>query len=74
MVIERIKAVTALRASKLTGIDRTVIAKAMDLYSASGGKLGLAFFIEDGKKNRKIRLCAIDDWLTGMERMSAYAR
>lgn len=73
MFLDEIKSVTAIRAAKLTGLNRNSIAHAMDLYAKTNGRLGLAFFVEDGKKNRKIRLCSIAKWLGNLEKTAAYA-
>ena len=73
MFLDRLKAVSVDRASRLTGCDSSVIARAMKTYKATNGARGLAFVILPGTTCPRIRLSAIDDWMSQLEEDSRYA-
>ena len=72
MFLDRLKTVSAERASHIAGVDASIIMKAMKTYSATNGARGLAYVVMPGKARKRIRLCAIDDWLSRREDDSRY--
>lgn len=74
MFLDRLKLVSCDRASKIAGVDSSVILKAMQTYSATNGRRGLAYIVLPKRKRKLIRLCAIDEWLTHMEDDSRYVQ
>ena len=72
MFLDRLKLVSCDRASKIAGVDSSVITKAIETYSATNGRRGLAYIVLPKRKRKLIRLCAIDDWLSRMEDDSRY--
>lgn len=73
MFLDKLKLVSPERASRLLGIDRHTISKAIKTYRLTNGAKGLAFIIPAGKKRPLVRLCAIDNWLRQQEEVSRYA-
>jgi len=72
MFLDRVKLVSKERASHIAGVDSSVIDKAVRMYRETNGARGLAFIVLPGRSTVKIRLCAIDDWLTRLEEDSRY--
>ena len=72
MFLDRLKTVTCDRASKIVGIDSHRLVKAMHTWTKTNGARGLAFVILPGNKKPRIRLCAIDDWLSQLEEDARY--
>lgn len=72
MFLDRLKLVSCDRASRIAGVDSSVIEKATKTYSLTRGKRGLAYIILPQRKRKLIRLCAIDEWLSRMEVDSRY--
>ena len=72
MYLDRLKAVSVDRASRLAGCDSCVIARAMKTYTATNGARGLAFVVLPGTTRPRIRLSAIDEWLSRLEEDSRY--
>lgn len=56
-------------ASKLTGLARATIARAMDAWDASRGRFGLRFV--QPATRRLVRRSALLEWMTSMERNAA---
>lgn len=73
MFLDRLKLVSCDRASRIAGVDSSVISRAMATYTKTSGRRGLAFVVMPGRTRPQIRLCAIDDWLTRLEDDSRYA-
>lgn len=72
MVIDRLKLVSCDRASRIAGVDSSVIADAMRRYTATHGRIGLAFVVLPNRTRPLIRLSAIDAWLAKLEDDSKY--
>lgn len=69
---EQIEIMTVIEAARVTHLDRGKIAKAMDDWQASRGRIGLAYCRPYGKR-RMVRRSALRDWFDRLERRALYA-
>ena len=69
---EQLEIMTVVEAARLTHLDRGKIAKAMDEWQSSNGRIGLAFCHPYGKR-RMVRRSALRDWFDRLERRAMYA-
>ena len=67
---EQLEVLTLVAAAKLTGLDRFTLSRAMDQYSQTNGRRGLAFVQPYGRR-RMVRRSSLRDWF---ERQEASAR
>lgn len=67
---ETLEILTVIEAARITGLDRFKLARAMDLYSKTHGRRGLAFVQPYGRR-RMLRRSSLRDWF---ERQEANAR
>lgn len=70
---DEIEVLSIAKAVQLTGIGKAKISAAMDQYSASRGRLGLAFIpaSNDGG-HRRIRKSSLRTWLERLEMEARY--
>ena len=69
---EQLEILTVVAAAKLTGLDRFKLARAMDLYSKTNGRRGLAFVQPYGRR-RMLRRSSLRDWFERQEAQARYA-
>lgn len=69
MTDDSIKLLSVSQAAKITGLSRGTIAKAMNAWSVSKGRIGLRFVQPEAR--RLVRKQALLDWMVSSERMSA---
>lgn len=67
---DELETLSVLQASKLTGLSRNTIAKAMDTWATSRGRIGLSFI--QPATRRLVRRSQLLEWFENQERTACY--
>lgn len=67
---DEFEALSVSKASRITGLGRRTITRAMDAWTASHGKIGLRFI--QPNERRLVRRAELLKWFECQERMSCY--
>lgn len=68
---EQLQLMSVSAASRLTGLARLTITKAMDSWAASRGRLGLRY-VQPAGERRLVRRSELLNWFERLERESSY--